>query len=290
MSALAPLPRVPLIVCADDYGLDAGIDDGIEALARLGRLSAVSCLASSPRWPGAARQLQAVPPWVARGLHFNLTEGVPCSPALQRHWPRLPPLGRLMAEAHLGLLPTTLIHQELLAQLARFEQHAASAPAYIDGHQHVHHLPGVRQSVVHEASRRRVPVRNSVPPRGGDFVIKRSLLALSGGWSMAGLLRRRGLAFNSTLVGVYDFRAPDYRALVLRWLADVAKLPASAPALLVCHPALPGSDAPAADPIAAARRREAAYLGSALFTRDLSAAGLRLALLGMTAYRDASVA
>ena len=290
MREVAPPPLKPLIVCADDYGLDATIDDGIVALAQLGRLSAVSCLASSARWPEAAGQLRTAPPWVARGLHFNLTEGTPCSPALRQHWPRLPTLGWLVAKAHLGGLPMTLIRQELQSQLFRFERHGAQAPAYIDGHQHVHHLPGVRQCVVQEALRRGIPVRSSLPARSRGFLLKRSMLALSGGWSLATLLRRRGLAFNSVLVGVYDFRAPDYRTLMLRWLADAAKLPASTPALLVCHPASPGSPAPAADPIADARRREAAYLGSDLFRRDLAAAGLRSALPGLAAYRAASVA
>lgn len=287
MKSAPPASLTPLIVCADDYGLDASIDEGILALVQLGRLSAVSCLTSGARWPAAARQLQAVPPWLALGLHFNLTEGTPCSPALHSHWPRLPALGRLIAQAHLGRLPTALLSQELQAQLDRFEQHASRAPAYIDGHQHVHHLPGVRERVVQEALRRRIPVRNSMPARSRGFVVKRSLLALSGGRALAGLLRRRGLAFNTALLGVYDFRALYYRRLVQRWLADGALMPASKPALLVCHPASTGSRAPADDPIAGARRREAAYLGSALFMHDLAAAGLRLARPGAAALPEA---
>ena len=73
------------------------------------------------------------------------------------------------------------------------------------------------------------------------------------------------------MTGVYDFAETDYGALMRRWLAEVP----DEGALLFCHPGSPLAGA--ADPIAAARAREAAYLGSPEFESDLRAADITLA-------------
>jgi hypothetical protein len=49
--------------------------------------------------------LADLPAPVERGLHFNLTERAPPSPALRLHWPRLPARLGLIVMAHLGRLP-----------------------------------------------------------------------------------------------------------------------------------------------------------------------------------------
>ena len=54
------------------------------------------------------------------GLHLNFTEGRPLSGRLARHWPDLPPLPRLIAQAHLRLLPLSQVRNEVHAQLAAF--------------------------------------------------------------------------------------------------------------------------------------------------------------------------
>jgi len=72
-----------LSVCADDYGQGPSIDRGILALAGQGRITALSCLTTPLRWAEAGLALTDCP--AAVGLHFNLTEGEPLSPALRRH-------------------------------------------------------------------------------------------------------------------------------------------------------------------------------------------------------------
>jgi chitin disaccharide deacetylase len=254
--------------CADDFGLDPAVCAGILALARRGRLSAVSCLSGAPAWRAWAPELAALPRAVARGLHFNLTEGAPLSPELRRRWPVLPGLPRLIAHAHLGRLPLRELAAEWHAQWAAFVDATGVAPDFADGHQHVHHLPGIREIVLDAAGRARLAVRNTGQVRGPGFALKRWLIEHTGGRALRAALRQRAIAHNRVLLGVYDFRAPDYRGLVQRWLA-------AAPdhgALLFCHPAAAGSG----DPIAPARCREAAYLGSADFPADLAAAGFTL--------------
>ena len=65
----------PLILSADDFGLDAGIDAAVLDLALRGRLTATSCLTLSPRWHDAARSLTPdVRHRIDVGLHLDFTE------------------------------------------------------------------------------------------------------------------------------------------------------------------------------------------------------------------------
>ena len=266
-----------LSICADDFGLNPGVNHGILRLARRGRLTAVSCMVNMPAWPDGARALVAVP-LVARGalrlgLHFNLTVGAPLSKALRRHWAQMPTLTQLLALSHLRLLPRAALREELQAQFDVFQEWAGRAPAHLDGHQHVHHLPLLRELVLDAAAARpglRVRDTGSVIGPGHGF--KRWAIQQTGG----ARLRRSLLALqrqaNPDLVGVYDFAAADYRGLVQRWLAAV---PARG-ALLFCHP----GEGHAGDRIAAARHRDLAYLDSDAFAADLYAAGVRLGHVG----------
>src|SRR5205823_3125456 len=99
-------------VCADDVGLVDGVAETVVALAAQGRLSDASCLTNAPGWPRAASVLAAAGAPLELGLHFNLSEGVPCSAELRAHWPTLPGLGRLLALAHLRMLPIAAIGAE----------------------------------------------------------------------------------------------------------------------------------------------------------------------------------
>ena len=256
-------------LCADDFGLGAGISAGIVDLAQRGRLSAVSCLAGAPTWREQAPRLGDMPASVQRGLHFTLPPGEPASTALRRLWPRLPNLPSLLLAAALGRLPVDAIAQEWRAQWDAFVAAVGRAPDFVDGHQHVHHLPGVRETVLDAAASAGVAVRNTGRVAGPGFRLKRFVIERSGGRALERELRARGIAHNTVLAGVYDFAPRDYRELVRHWLAGAPP----EGALLMCHPAADGPAVPG-DAIAAARRREAHYLGSADFVVDLASAGV----------------
>lgn len=262
-----------LTLCADDFGLSPGVNRGIARLAQAQRLNAVSCLVNGPHWRDGAALLRSFPASVEVGLHFNLTEGVPLSAALRSVWPRFPSLARLIALAHLHGLPQAAITAELAAQWAAFTEATGHPPAFIDGHQHVHHLPQVRDAVlaIVEATPQRPMVRNTARVLGPGFAIKRALIAGTGGRALQRALVRRGIAHNSVLVGAYDFRASDYRALMQGWLARVPP----EGALLFCHPG-DADESGVVDAIAHARPREAAYLASVAFAADVAAAGVTL--------------
>lgn len=261
-------PGRVLAICADDIGLVAGAADTASDLAAAGRLTAASCITTGPLWRREARALTGL----ELGLHFNLGEGAPLSPALAARWPVFPGLGQLIVLAHLGALPLAAIADEWRAQVDAFTDGTGREPEFVDGHQHVHHLPGVRRVVLDGVARFRAApaVRSTGRLLGPGAGFKRGVIEATGGRRLEGELRRLGLHHNGALLGAYDFRA-DYREHVVAWLAAAP----TEGGLLFCHPC---ANAPldSGDPIAAARRREAAYLGSDGFGADLAAAGVSL--------------
>lgn len=260
-----------IAVCADDVGLVDGVAETVVALAAGGRVSAASCVTNAPGWPAAAAVLARANAPFQLGLHFNLSEGAPLSAALRARWPTLPGLGRLLVQAHLGRLPLTAIGAELAAQVEAFTAALGAMPAFVDGHQHAHALPGVRGVVLDAIAAWPAPpaVRNTGRLLGPGAGVKRWVIEASGGRALQRALVARGIAHNRVLVGAYDFVATDFRRRVQAWLAATPHHGA----LLFCHPRAGPTDA-AGDPIAAARRREADYLASDAFAADLASAGV----------------
>jgi predicted glycoside hydrolase/deacetylase ChbG (UPF0249 family) len=257
-------------VCADDVGLVDGVAETVVALAEAGRLNAASCVTTASGWRSAATVLRVARAPLALGLHFNLSEGTPLSSELRASWPAFPGLGRLLAGAALRVLPIAAIAAEFRAQAEAFADALGRAPEFVDGHQHVHALPGVRDAVLGAiCAWPAVPaVRSTAHVAGPAATLKRRVIAASGGRALERALVARGIAHNAVLLGAYDFAATDYRGLFRRWLAAAP----SNGGLVFCHPgpATPG------DPIGAARRREADYLGGGTFAADLEAAGVTI--------------
>lgn len=269
-------PRLRILgICADDVGLVEGVAETAAALAAEGRLSGASCTTNAPGWRAAAAGLASAKASLQLGLHLNLSQGAPLSAALREHWPTLPGLAQLLALALVRGLPLAAIEAEFTAQVDAFASALGARPAFIDGHQHVHALPGVREVVLDAIATwpERPAVRSTGRLRGPGAAFKRFVIEASGGRALQRALVARGIAHNRVLLGAYDFAATDYRRLMQAWLA-------SAPAeggLLFCHPCADAGAGDAADPIAAARRREAAYLGSDAFAADLAAADVKVA-------------
>ena len=271
----SPTPTKPrvLMLCADDFGLDAGISIAIARLARAGRLNAVSCISTSDGWAADAAWLSDLPATVSLGLHFNLTQGRPLSRRLAKVWPEFPTLPRLMVLAHLGLLPRAALRAEFHAQFGAYVKAIEKPPSFVDGHQHVHQLPVVR-NIVLDAVEHIQPMpalRNTAHVQGTGYGLKRWLIEHAGGRGLARELRRRVIPHNRALLGVYDFHQTDYRKLMQGWLAD---LPQEG-GLLFCHPG-GVSSVDGRDPIGAARIRELNYFSSDDFAQDLVAADVTL--------------
>ena len=67
----APLRRV--ILCADDFAVNASASLGIAELAAAGRISATSAMVLSPRWAQDVALLEPVRSRIDVGLHLDWT-------------------------------------------------------------------------------------------------------------------------------------------------------------------------------------------------------------------------
>lgn len=277
-------PPRPLVMCADDYGLAPGVSIAIAELIAAGRLSATSAMSSLPDWRRAAPELRAV---VAHspadvGLHLTLTDHRPITAASGlAEGGRLPALGRLLKQALAGRLPRDAVREELRAQLDAFEDAWGAPPDYIDGHQHVHLLAGVREAVVEEVLRRyprgRVWVRDCVeaPARSlrRGVAAPKALFISALGLPLRRLLRSAGIPANDGFSGLHDFGATQpLAAKMRRFLAELGPLP-----LVHVHPGRVDEALRACDSLTTPREAELAYLASDAFAGELAANGLFIA-------------
>ena len=240
--------------------MSPGVSRTIAELARAGKVNAISCMSSSPRWPLDVQLLRDLPSGIEFGLHLVLTDETPAveSPELAPEG-RLPSSERLGRLAFAGRLPSKAIEREIDAQFDLFERAMGGPPSFVDGHQHVHVLPGIRKMVI-GATARRAPEawlrtcedRLSRILRR-PFRLKGVVNAIqSAGFASAA--RRAGLRCNDSFAGLYDFRS-SYDALFPRFLGARGEFH-----LVICHP---GDGILPDDSIAAARVRETATLRGA---------------------------
>src|SRR5438445_686312 len=141
-----------LIVNADDFGLAESVNRGIIVAHRDGILTSTSLLANGSAFDQAialSRQF----PRISVGVHLNISQGKPVSPAAR--------ISRLVNErGELHLSPFRLwmriltrkialeeIRTEFRAQILKVFD-AGLTPTHLDGHLHVHILPQLSSIVI----------------------------------------------------------------------------------------------------------------------------------------------
>ena len=160
MSPAAGAAPRRVVLCADDFGMEPSVNEGILRLAAAGRITAVTCMVDMPAWREGSRALPGVSARADAGLHLDL--GTRSAAELLA----------LAARGALGLVDGDRIAERVAAQLDRFEAATGAPPAFVDGHHHVHQLRPVRTALLRVLRARygdRAPyVRNVVPlrPRG----------------------------------------------------------------------------------------------------------------------------
>jgi len=251
--APAPTTRY-LCICADDFGMSTGINAAVLDLAAQGKISATSGMVRRSAWLEGAKTLRQVDP--ARldvGLHLDLTR--PDTPDGFE-----PGLLGLLARTYSRTVFSPALHADIRDQLSRFEDAMGRAPAFIDGHRHVHQFPVVRDLLVDEITRRYPTsppwVRYTAPVwRGGPERLKAQVIHALGGARLAALARKHGIPVSRRLLGVYDFSGDTqgYAARLSEWLSECRTGD-----VLMCHPSA-GANLPS-DPHGAARLREYAAL------------------------------
>ncbi|WP_372399734.1 ChbG/HpnK family deacetylase [Azospirillum sp. HJ39] len=275
-----------LVLCADDYGLAPGVDAAIRDLIAAGRLTATSVMSLCPHWRPDAAALRELKDRADVGLHFTLTDQPPLGPMpLLAPDGRLPPLGRLMGWAYRGKLNGAAARAEIRSELSRqldaFIQSWGGPPDHIDGHQHVHQLPGIRVAVVDAlAALPGVYVRLCGEPvaavlRRGVAVPKTLLIGGLGG-GLARMARARGIPANGRFAGVYDFAGKrPFAALMPRFLDGLDDGAGGRPLVMV-HPGLPDAELRRVDSLVEPRRAEYDYLRGPDFAALLERRNIRL--------------
>lgn len=215
----------PLIVCADDFALHDAGDAAIVELAGEQRLSATSCLVLSPHWPSAARRLTpSIRHQIDVGLHLDFTEfDTPF------------PLRPLIFMSGCRRLNRRTLRERIARQCDAFENATGTPPDYVDGHQHVHQLPQIREVLLEELARRypvRPWLRISNPAPGHGF--KGALIRTLGASALRKAAVMAGFRHSRQLLGIYGFdRNPDqYREKMEQWT-----MAARAGDALMIHPA-----------------------------------------------------
>lgn len=271
-----------VILCADDFGLADGVSRGIVELAEMGRLSATGAMTNMPAWRRAAPGLRPLRDRIAVGLHLNLTVGTPSG-----QMPRLAPAG--VFPALKDLLPLALKRQldaieiagEIGRQIDAFEAAFGEAPAFVDGHQHVHVLPIIRQALIQALKARgyagRVWLRD--PSDRMTAILRRPI-----GRSKALVVKSlaRGFARNAhaagfrTNKGFSGFAPLDLSVPAVRVFEEAFSKLGERP-LVMCHPGYVDGELRALDPALESRVEELNYLKSEAFGELLKVRGLRLA-------------
>jgi hypothetical protein len=236
---------VSMILCADDYGLSRDVDQAILELASSRRLTAVSCMVLLERCtPTLLAELRAHESKLDIGLHLCLTdERLPLSatqdsPSKAKS---LPDFRGLLKRALRGALPASEVTLQASAQYELFVKKCGRRPDYIDGHLHVHQLPGARQGLLDFVL--------SLPPQSRPYVrntemslpqlvrhrlpwLKSAFIGVFGS-RMSRQLRAASIPTNTGFAGIYDFRRWNkYPVYFPRFIACLS----GTNSLLVVHP------------------------------------------------------
>lgn len=254
-----------IILCADDYGQNSAISQAILELIRENRLSATSCMTTSSEWLVFASWLKPMQ-HVDVGLHFNLTEGQPVSQEMARVG--FPSLRQILLKTHINQINKTVIAGELHAQIDQFQAGMGRLPDFIDGHQHIHHMPVIRDIFleIYQDRLRDAYIRAVYDPatylQFGDAYVKRLLIQGSGAVSFKMQLLANKIPHNSSFSGIYTFSKSNQYAYYFRhFLTRISEN-----GIIMCHPGL--VDKTHNDAIQAARIDEYRYFKSEQFLQD----------------------
>jgi chitin disaccharide deacetylase len=273
------LPNV--ILCADDYAISQGVSEGILKLAGLGRISATSCMAASPHWPEHAKSLVPYAEKIDVGIHLTLSDQTPLG-TLPNVAPenKLPSFGALLNRSITKRLDLDEIKREINLQISSFVESFGRPPAFVDGHQHVHQLPGIRDVVVDailENFKSDFPYLRICSAPLGVLVRRRvdtaRAIGIGGfGESLRRLAKSKGIPRSEVFSGVYNFSAGDaYGELFKRFLIGLGDR-----SLIMCHPGLVDEELKQIDGLTDQREHELRYFLSERFNRTLEKADVKL--------------
>ncbi len=277
-------PLRPIWLCADDYGISKSVSRGIRELVLRGRLNATSVMVLAPTFDRAEAaslsMLNADSRRVAIGLHVTLT-GL-FKPMTADFRPTrggtFVSLAEMMVRGRFHLLSRERLRAEISAQIAAFVALFGRTPDFIDGHQHVHLFPQVRDALF-DALLAHAPNawvrqcgRASALGTGRDTKT-RILDALSR--SFRERAAARGVMTNPAFAGAYDFASAGEDDFARLFPDFLRALPAQS--VVMCHPGFVDAELRRLDPLTTQREREYGYFAGDTFPGVMRAHGVTLA-------------
>jgi predicted glycoside hydrolase/deacetylase ChbG (UPF0249 family) len=264
------MPNKTIILCADDYAQNKAINAGILTLAANKRLNAISCLVNSKNWKTDSLELEQIKNTTYLGLHFNLTEGSALSSLWQKnHGFEFWNLSKLILYSYLHKLDQSSIEAEVNAQLQAFLEAVGKWPDFIDGHQHVHQLPQIRNAIMNAFEEKKL--QGFCRSTSNDFFSfynfpKAQIINILGGISFKNALKKKKITTNSSFSGIYNFKnAKEYSYYFQKFLKIIKD-----GGLIMCHPAtIANKINNSINPLSHSRALEFQYLASDNFLKDL---------------------
>lgn len=261
------MPRV--CFCADDFAMNIQIDQAIFQLIERGSLQATSCMTQSPFWENDALKLKQYSATIDIGLHFNLTHVFDAQTLSY-------PLAQLMLRAWSHQLDKRLIRKSIQQQWDYFIEVIGQQPHFVDGHQHVHQFPIIREVLIDFLKEQQFKgwVRSlNQTVHLAPYQFKSQLLQMLGARRLTRLCQEANFAQNEQFAGIYDFSMTHYPNLCQQWFSH-----AEHQLLIMCHPSIEYSDT--SDSIYKARIQEYNYLISEQFFHDCKKNNIKLGRIG----------
>ena len=228
-----------MILCADDYGQNHAVSDGILHLIQAQKVNSVSCLVTSNCWKKRAPDLKPFLQNIEIGLHLTLTDPKPV------HLPGQS-LKSLAVNCYLKKLNKKDIVQEIETQMELFKEAMGRLPDYVDGHEFCHHFPIVREALMETAEKfqfqkNHIYIRVFQPHglpllKNGIFWVFNHL-ASTPSKKLAKLLKRKNISFNSRLLGFHPYALNPKKYFDYYFGTTPSKKD-----IFFCHPGLPSDD------------------------------------------------
>lgn len=203
-----------IIINVDDLGLSNAVNDAVIHLAERGRIGASSYMVGGTVSAGDIQRLIDLS--VDIGLHLDLTGVFPS--ALRGS------LNSIIVASYLRRLKPAQVTDIIKQQFDAFEDCFGRAPVFIDGHQHIHQFPIIRECLARELSTRyTIEDKYSISarvttPLMHDF--KSWTIYKLGGQAWRKLCEDHHIATNTLFGGVYGFDVSriELEALWEKWL------------------------------------------------------------------------
>lgn len=207
-----------LLINADDFAQSEAIDAAIINLANRKIISSTSALVLSPRWPQSAKLLANLP--IQVGLHLDLTSDF--TKPFDCHY-QLP---KLIFLAYSRQLNIQALQKAIELQWNAFVNALGRPPDFIDGHQHIHQLPMVRDALFS------IIVKKSWGLQPKNWLrschtrhyrgLKASIISLLGAQSFRQKAQQLAINTNSDFAGAYHFDAnANLKEIWANWLSNL---------------------------------------------------------------------